>query len=55
MRGGGLAIYIPAEEVMLHQHVLNSLLKRFLLVFLEIKDLQQSKMSHLVMSLSVCM
>lgn len=47
----GLAINVPAEEVMFHQHVLNSLLQRPLLLLLE---KEWGKVSHSVMCLHIC-
>lgn len=46
-----LAIDVPAEEVMFHQHVLNSLLQRALLLLLE---KEWGKVSRLVMCLHNC-
>jgi len=46
-----LAIDVPAEEVMFHQHVLNSLLQRPLLLLLE---KEWGKVSRLVMCLRNC-
>lgn len=44
-----LAVDVPAEEVMFHQHVLNSLFQRPLLLLLE---KEWGKVSHSVMCLN---